>query len=129
MIPADRLTVKAAEALQAAATLARQAGNPAVEDVHLLSALLDQDGGIVVPVLQKIGVDSMQLRTELEAKLDRLPRQSNASPIASRELSGILDRADADHARTRHRRSDRLAAARNTRPSGSRPCDIRMPLR
>ena len=96
MIPADRLTVKAAEALQAAATLARQAGNPAVEDVHLLAALLDQDGGIVVPVLQKIGVDLVQLGTEVEASLERLPRQSGASPIASRELSGILDEADAE---------------------------------
>ena len=96
MIPADRLTVKASEALQAAATLARQAGNPAVEDVHLLAALLDQQDGIVLPVLQKIGVDPTQLRAELDASLDRLPRQSGASPIASRELSGILDEADAE---------------------------------
>jgi ATP-dependent Clp protease ATP-binding subunit ClpB len=96
MIPAERLTVKAAEALQAAATMARQADNPAVEDVHLLAALLDQDDGIVVPVLKKVGAELLQLRTGLKARLEKLPRQSGASPIASRELTGILDEADAE---------------------------------
>jgi len=42
MINAERLTVKAGEALNDAVTLARRNGNPAVYDVHLLSALLDQ---------------------------------------------------------------------------------------
>ncbi|HEU4753285.1 MAG TPA: Clp protease N-terminal domain-containing protein, partial [Armatimonadota bacterium] len=56
MINQDRLTVKSAEALVEAANRARQAGNPQVEDLHLLGALLDQEEGIVVPILQKVGV-------------------------------------------------------------------------
>lgn len=96
MIPADRLTVKAAEALQEAIVRARRAENPAVEDLHLLSALLDQEAGVVVPVLQKVGVEVPSLRRRLQERLERLPTQSGASPATSRELSRVLDAADAE---------------------------------
>jgi ATP-dependent Clp protease ATP-binding subunit ClpB len=95
MINFDRLTVKSAEGLQAAANTARQAGNPTVEDVHLLDALLAQEEGIVVPVLQKVGVNVTGLRAELAAALKRLPTQYGGSqPSISRELNEILDRAE-----------------------------------
>ena len=96
MIPADRLTVRAAEALQNAAVNARQAGNPAVEDVHLLDALLDQTDGVIEPILRKAGVDPAGLRPAVRVALDRLPTQTGAAPTASRELTRILDDADAD---------------------------------
>jgi ATP-dependent Clp protease ATP-binding subunit ClpB len=95
MINFDRLTVKSAEGLQAAANTARQAGNPTVEDVHLLDALLAQEEGIVVPVLQKVGVNVTGLRAELAGALKRLPTQYGGSqPSISRELNEILDRAE-----------------------------------
>jgi ATP-dependent Clp protease ATP-binding subunit ClpB len=95
MINFDRLTVKSAEAIQQAATTARQGGAPAIEDLHLLDALLAQEEGIVVPVLQKVGVSVTQLRTALEAALKRLPTQyGGAQPSISRELNEILDRAE-----------------------------------
>jgi ATP-dependent Clp protease ATP-binding subunit ClpB len=95
MINFDRLTVKSAEGLQAAANTARQAGNPTVEDVHLLDALLAQEEGIVVPVLQKVGVNVTGVRAELAAALKRLPTQYGGSqPSISRELNEILDRAE-----------------------------------
>ena len=62
MINPDRLTVKATEALNDALAMARRNGNPLVYDAHLLMALLAQDEGIVVPVLQKIGVNVTGLR-------------------------------------------------------------------
>jgi ATP-dependent Clp protease ATP-binding subunit ClpB len=95
MIPADRLTVKAAEALQDAASRARAAGNPAVEDLHLLEALLAQEGGVVGPILAKTGVDVPGLEGELRRRLARLPTQTGAAPAASRELGRVLDEADA----------------------------------
>ena len=95
MIPADRLTVRAAEALQDAASRARVAGNPAVEDLHLLAALLAQEGGVVGPILAKTGVDLGSLEAELRTRLDRLPKQTGAAPVASRELGRVLDEADA----------------------------------
>jgi ATP-dependent Clp protease ATP-binding subunit ClpB len=90
----DRLTMKAAEALQAASNAARQAGNPQIEDAHLLSALLDQEEGIVVPILQKVGVNVARLRAENDAAAARLPKQSGAQPHLSRELHEVLDRAE-----------------------------------
>ncbi|MDP2471001.1 MAG: ATP-dependent chaperone ClpB [Candidatus Palauibacterales bacterium] len=96
MIPADRLTVRAAQALQQAAELARSGGNPAVEDLHLLSALLDEEDGVVQPVLRKVGADPGRIRAACDERLRRLPRQSGASPVASRELNQVLDEADSE---------------------------------
>ena len=62
MINTDRLTVKSAEALNDAITRARRNGNPLVYDMHLLGALLDQDEGIVVPLVQKLGINVTSLR-------------------------------------------------------------------
>ncbi|MGH7568483.1 MAG: ATP-dependent chaperone ClpB [Gemmatimonadales bacterium] len=94
----DRLTVKAAEALQQAALLARARGNPVVNDAHLFYALLSQDEGIVTPVLQKAGLNVTQLRADTERELERFPKQSGGAsePALSRELSQVLDRADAE---------------------------------
>ncbi|MEX2157521.1 MAG: ATP-dependent chaperone ClpB [Gemmatimonadales bacterium] len=95
MIQPDRLTVKAAEALQQAASLARSKGNPVINDAHLFSALLQQEEGIVVPLLQKAGLNVTQLQAETEREIERFPKQEGgADPTMSRELSRVLDRAD-----------------------------------
>jgi ATP-dependent Clp protease ATP-binding subunit ClpB len=94
MINPDRLTVKSAEALQDAMSRAQRAGNPQIEDLHLLLALLDQEEGIVVPVLQKVGVNVTRLKNEAEAAAARLPKQSGAQPNVSRELNSVLDQAE-----------------------------------
>src|SRR5437773_11657628 len=96
MIRPERLTVKAAEALQQASALARARGNPVINDAHLFLALLSQDDGIVVPLLQKAGLNVAQLTAETEREIDRFPKQSGtmAEPTLSREVSRVLDRAD-----------------------------------
>ena len=76
MINLDRLTVKSAEGLQDAANTARQAGNPVVEDLHLLDALLKQEEGIVIPILQKVGVDVARLRAETDAAVGAVEREA-----------------------------------------------------
>ncbi len=96
MINPDRLTVKATEALNEAVDLARRTGNPLVYDLHLLLALLDQDEGIVVPVLQKLGVSVAQLREAVGREMARYPKQSNAQPTLSREINQVFDKAEAD---------------------------------
>jgi ATP-dependent Clp protease ATP-binding subunit ClpB len=96
MIPAERLTVLATQALRNAADLARRSGNPAVEDLHLLSELIDQEEGVIEPILRKVGVDPAAVRGQLADRLGRLPRQTNATPVLSRELNGVLDEADAE---------------------------------
>src|SRR6266700_1323841 len=96
MIRPERLTVKAAEALQQAGTLARTRGNPVLNDAHLFHALLSQDDGIVVPLLQKAGLNVAQLKADTERELERFPTQQGAAaePTLSREVSRGLDRAD-----------------------------------
>jgi ATP-dependent Clp protease ATP-binding subunit ClpB len=94
MINPDRLTVKTGEALNDAVALARRAGNPQVYDLHLLLAMLAQDEGIVVPLLQKLGVNVTDFRRRAEAEAARYPKQSDAQPTASRELNQVLDRAE-----------------------------------
>ncbi len=98
MIRPERLTIKAAEALQQAAALARSRGNPVVNDAHLFHVLLDQEEGIVVPLLQKTGLNVTQLKAETAREVERFPQQSGAAaePTMSRELSRVLDRADED---------------------------------
>ena len=76
MLNHERLTIKAAEAIQAAAAEAQRRGNPSLEDLHLLGALLDQDETVVVPILQKVGVNIGRLKEGLEKALDRLPSRA-----------------------------------------------------
>jgi ATP-dependent Clp protease ATP-binding subunit ClpB len=96
MIRHDRLTIKAAEALQEAAKLARTRGNPVLNDAHLFRALLDQDESIVIPLLQKLGVNVAQLREAADREIERFPRQSGSTgePSMARELVQALDAAD-----------------------------------
>jgi ATP-dependent Clp protease ATP-binding subunit ClpB len=91
----DRLTVKASDAIQDALGRARRAGNPLVYDGHLLLALLDQKEGIVVPLVQKLGVNAADLMQRVEREVARYPKQSGgAQPTLSRELNQVLDKAD-----------------------------------
>jgi len=96
MIRPERLTVKAAEALQQASALARERGNPVINDAHLFHALLSQDDGIVVPLLQKAGLNVTQLKAETAREIERFPKQSGtaAEPALSRDVTRALDRAD-----------------------------------
>ncbi len=58
----EKFTVKAQEAIQEGQSLARRAGHPNYEPEHLLKALLAQQDGIVVPMLQKMGADAEAAR-------------------------------------------------------------------
>jgi ATP-dependent Clp protease ATP-binding subunit ClpB len=96
MLNPDRLTVKSSDAITDALTQARRNGNPLVHDTHLLLALLGQDDGIVVPILQKLGVSVPALKESVEREIARYPKQSEAQPTLARELSAVLDAAEAE---------------------------------
>jgi ATP-dependent Clp protease ATP-binding subunit ClpB len=91
----DQLTIKAQEAIQEAQSDARARGSAELTNEHVLLALLKQDDGVVVPVLQKLGVNPEAISQQLSAVLDRRPSVSGASADAapSRELTRALDRA------------------------------------
>ena len=65
----DRFTLKTQQAVQAAISLAHQRRNPQATPEHLLLALLDQEGGVVAPVLAKLGADANLIRTRLDSAL------------------------------------------------------------
>jgi ATP-dependent Clp protease ATP-binding subunit ClpB len=97
----DRFTIKSQEAIQAAQRLAHGRRNPEVAPEHLLAALLEQEGGIVVPILQRIGVAPEQVRARVNAELDKLPEVSGAAATEARpsgELVRVLQAAEQEAA-------------------------------
>lgn len=71
----DKLTTRFQMALADAQSLAVGRDHPFIEPAHLLSAMLEQDGGGTRPLLEKSGVDISRLRDRLGVALDRLPQQ------------------------------------------------------
>jgi ATP-dependent Clp protease ATP-binding subunit ClpB len=100
---ADRFTIKAQEALAASLRLAQERRNPQATPAHLLSVLLESEGGVVLPVLSKLGVGVQALRSELGAALDALPKlaggtgsAASTEPVGpSSELVAVLQDAEA----------------------------------
>jgi ATP-dependent Clp protease ATP-binding subunit ClpB len=96
----DRFTIKSQEALQAAQRLADERRNPQTMPEHLLAVLLEQEDGIVAPVLRKLGADPTAVRQANGQALDALPKlQGGASPEpagGSSELVQILRAAETE---------------------------------
>ncbi len=92
----DRLTSKFQLALQDAQSLAVGRDNQFIEPLHLMLALLDQEGGTVRPLLGLTGVDVRSLRSRLTQELERLPRVSgNEGDLqVSPQLSRLLNLCD-----------------------------------
>src|SRR5438270_4415741 len=93
----DRFTIKSQEALAAAQRLAGARGNPSLTPHHVLAALLEQEGGIVVPVLQRAGADVEGVRRRVNEALDKLPTVSGGgteAPAMDTATGKLLERAD-----------------------------------
>jgi ATP-dependent Clp protease ATP-binding subunit ClpB len=98
----DRFTIKSQEAFAAAQKIAHARRNPQVVPHHLLLALLEQDEGIVAPVLRRAGADPVGLRRRVNEALDALPKVAgtpDGPPGFDREVSQLLERAQ-DEARS-----------------------------
>jgi ATP-dependent Clp protease ATP-binding subunit ClpB len=76
----DKFTLKAQEAVQRAQELAADAGNPQIDPLHLLSALLSEEEGVVRPILDKIGVNRAQLDNIVRSELNHFPQASGGGP-------------------------------------------------
>ncbi len=96
MIRPERLTLKGTEAIQRAVAFATRMGNPVVNDAHLLAALLEQEEGVVQPLLRKAGVVVSKLANQTEAEIAGLPRQEggDSTPTIDRSLHRVFDRAE-----------------------------------
>ena len=94
---ADRFTVKSQEALAAAQRLAGARRHAQVAPAHVLAALLEQEGGIVVPVLRRANADPESVRRRTNEALDQLPTVSGDAtdaPALASETIELLQGAD-----------------------------------
>lgn len=90
----DKLTLKAQEAVSNAQSLAADKGNPQIDPLHLLSALISEKEGVIGPILDKIGVNRRQLEQIVEAELGHFSKVSGgAPPQVSPELNKVLEAA------------------------------------
>jgi ATP-dependent Clp protease ATP-binding subunit ClpB len=91
----DKFTVKSQEAMQRASSLAAENGNPEIVPLHLLSALLEDKEGIIVPLLQKVGISNEDLSGKVNEAIETLPKVtgSSAQPSMSNALQKVIDQA------------------------------------
>jgi ATP-dependent Clp protease ATP-binding subunit ClpB len=90
----EKLTVKSQEAIQQAQSHAAESGNPEVQPLHLMAALLEDREGIVIPVLEKIGVPVQQLLSGMNSAIEKLPKvQGGTQPGLSSSLQKVLEQA------------------------------------
>ncbi len=91
----DKFTVKAQEAVQRANQLASEHGNPELQPLHLLAALLEDKEGIVSPVLEKIGIGPQAVLNQVYGDLEKLPKVSGEASQAalSNNANKLLEQA------------------------------------
>ncbi|MFK3941418.1 ATP-dependent chaperone ClpB [Pseudomonas monteilii] len=92
----DRLTSKLQLALSDAQSVAVGLDHPAIEPVHLMQALIEQQGGSIKPLLMQVGFDIAALRQALTKELDQLPKIQNPTGDVnmSQDLARLLNQAD-----------------------------------
>jgi ATP-dependent Clp protease ATP-binding subunit ClpB len=92
----DKLTSRFQQALSDAQSLAVGRDSPAIEPVHLMQALLAQDGGSTLPLLQAASVNADLLRSKLAQAIEGLPKlgQNTGEINVSAELGRLLNLSD-----------------------------------
>src|SRR5882672_12599375 len=91
----DKFTVKAQEAVQRGSQLASEHGNPELQPIHLIAALLEDKEGIVPPVLEKIGIGPQAVLSDIYGEVEKLPKLSGeaAQPTLSSATNKLLEQA------------------------------------
>ncbi|MGO9302826.1 MAG: ATP-dependent chaperone ClpB [Candidatus Korobacteraceae bacterium] len=96
----DKLTVKAQEAMQRANDLASEHGNPEVQPVHILTALVEDHEGIVAPLLERVGLHANAVQAEAMREIEKLPKvsgsgatQAHLSDVTSKMLENAFKEA------------------------------------
>ncbi len=93
----DKFTLKAQEAIQEAQSIAEKYGHQTIDVEHLLHALIEQTGGVVVPILQKLGADPKIILEKVVEKLEKLPKVSGSGAVGqvyiSPRLKQVMDSA------------------------------------
>jgi ATP-dependent Clp protease ATP-binding subunit ClpB len=86
----DKFTVKSQESIQAALQLAQQHNHQQIDSVHLTYALLQDEQGLIVSILDQVGVSAQMLLRKLDDELSKLPQVQGQEPFISQRLNKIL---------------------------------------
>jgi len=89
----NKFTIKAQEAVEAAQAYAAEYGHQALDIEHLLLAMIGQEGGVIKPLLAKLGVTPDNVVARAREKLDKLPRVSGAAGVGQTYLTPRLNQA------------------------------------
>ena len=91
----DRMTTLLQQALASAQQSAMGASNPEVGALHVLAALIEDDGGPGIAILKKIGADVGRVRSMVGSEIGRLPTTSSGAGSSGREIMELMGKADA----------------------------------
>ena len=111
----DKFTLKAQEAVNRASELASEHANAELVPLHLMAALVEDQEGIVRPVLEKIGARPEAVLNEIHSAINALPKISGAAAQASlsRDANQLIERAfkEADNFKDEYVSSEHLLLA------------------
>ena len=91
-------TLKTTEAVNLALAAAKERSNPEATPAHLLSVLLRQEDGVVLPVVRKLGLNPVSIRDAADAAVAELPTAYGTETRAGKDLVGLIEAADAERA-------------------------------
>ena len=89
----DKFTIKSQEAIQESQAIAERLGHQEIKPEHLLSTLLEQKDGVIIPVLQKMGVNLDILKAEVNSMFENIPKVSGGGfgqVYASQQFKKLL---------------------------------------
>ncbi len=92
----DKFTIKSQEAIQESQSIAERSGHQEIKPEHLLAALLEQKDGVIIPVLQKMGVNLASLKDDAKNLIDSMPKVSGSGfgqVYASQPFKKVLDQS------------------------------------
>jgi ATP-dependent Clp protease ATP-binding subunit ClpB len=92
----DKFTVKAQEAVVRAQELAQQRNHTEIMPLHLLAALLAEEEGVVLPLLQKIGANVGRINSTVSLQLDALPHATGTQTGMARATLDVFAQAQKD---------------------------------
>ena len=96
----EHFTLKTQDALQNASALAQKNDHSEIGLEHILSALLSQQDGIVVPIIERVGVNVQSLQKQVDDLLDEYPKVTgNAQMSLSNEAQKVLAKAENEMAK------------------------------
>jgi ATP-dependent Clp protease ATP-binding subunit ClpB len=92
----DKLTVKSRDAIATGEALARRKNHQEVTSLHLLQALVEQEGGLIPALLERMGVSQQVLRSRLDGAMAKLPSVQGGDTFIGRDVKDVLDAAFAE---------------------------------